>query len=213
MRNSINRSVKLQRLCAASRYGLLLQVIASAVSLNAAAVEPVPGAIEYQEKTRTYSLHLNNISLRSVLAELAAKSGVRVDFPADQADFTVSINLHDAPLDKVLPRLIAPRNNIITYEKNPRSEVVYAKIILVPAGGASAGSGAVRLNNDPTEMAAYQNRFPTQAMPVDTAAQTAVDPNDPAQRAVGTPAAPASTDATFTPTTTDNHDPSTSGEH
>ncbi len=145
-------------------------VLVAALGAGLAYAEPNPDGIVYNSKAQTYSLHFTGTDIQTVLRELATKGDLQILQPSGPPSFMVSINLQNAPLERVLPRLFASRNNIITYDTDNRTGKKQVKIVLLSADGELANAGQSSISRP-----AYQPPYPSAAPAVDAAVDTVVD--------------------------------------
>ena len=102
------------------------------LGVTVTAAGPVEG-IQYDKKSGTLTVHVQDMPLNEVLQTVSAESGLKLSIQAD-LNRPVTMDFTTVPLDKAIHRLVQPNSSAMIYSKKEDGEVVLTSVKVFDKG-------------------------------------------------------------------------------
>lgn len=123
----------MEYLRAALNFFLAWLILPTILATTTMAAGPTEG-IQYDKKTGTLTVHVQDMPLNEVLQMVSAASGLKLSVQAD-LNRPVTMDFTAVPLDKAIHRLVQPNSSAMIYSKKEDGAVVLSSVKIFDKGG------------------------------------------------------------------------------
>ena len=126
---------------------LLLLLSLSLTSTVQADQDIPPTLVSYDKIENLLTISAETASLKSVLNQIAAQSGIEVMFD-EGADEPLSINIQSMPLKKALEQILRGNSHIMRYDRDKKGNSLLIGVMVLPKGQEDNSHASPLLNQN-----------------------------------------------------------------